>query len=109
LKGGERPLLQVHLQQLGGFLAQLQSRSGALLQGLELSVVGFLHVALHRGEAHSEGAGRLALGDPASYGSDNLLSKVFRITIHAAMSSPVHLCCNVLREEVFSTTRAVFI
>jgi hypothetical protein len=29
-------------------------------------------------------------------GSDDLLSKVFGITIHVAMLSSVHLCCNVL-------------
>src|SRR5215212_1697059 len=59
-------------------------------------MVGFLHVALHRGDAHAEGAGRLALEDPTSYGRDYLLSKIFGITIHAVMLSSVHLCCNVL-------------
>jgi len=97
LEGGERPLLQVYLQELGGFFTQLRSRSGALLRSQRFSVVGFLHVAFDRGEAHAEVAGRLALGDPTSYSSDYLLSKVFGITINAAMLSSVHLCCNVLK------------
>src|SRR5215211_4577985 len=50
----------------------------------------------HSNEAHVEGASRLGLGDPTSYGRDYLSSEVFRITIHAAMLSSVHLCCNVL-------------
>src|SRR5215207_7323248 len=33
LEGGERPLPQVRLQELGCFLVQLRSRSGALLRG----------------------------------------------------------------------------
>src|ERR687889_48785 len=33
LEGGERPVLQVRLQQLRGFLVKLRSRAGALLRG----------------------------------------------------------------------------
>ena len=49
-------------------------------------------------ERRPRAAGRL-LGDPTTYGSDYFLSKVFGITIHAAMLSSVHLCCNVLSEH----------
>ncbi|MBA2346401.1 MAG: hypothetical protein H0V83_15185 [Rubrobacter sp.] len=47
-------------------------------------------------ERRPRAAGRL-LGDPTTYGSDYFLSKVFGITIHAAMVSSFHLCCNVLK------------
>ena len=36
------------------------------------------------------------LGGRLSYGSAYLLSNAFEISIHAAMLSSVHLCCNVL-------------
>jgi hypothetical protein len=37
----------------------------------------FVQVAFDRGEAHVEGAGRLGIGHPASYGGDYLSSEVF--------------------------------
>ena len=59
-------------------------------------MVGFLHVALDEERLTPKVRAAWLLVAPTSYGSDYLLSKVFGITIHAAMLSSVHLCCNVL-------------
>jgi hypothetical protein len=61
-------------------------------------MVGFVHVALYRGEAHVEGAGRLTLRHAAFYGGDYLLSEVFGVTVHATMLASVHPRCNILSD-----------
>ena len=53
-------------------------------------------VALYRGEAHGEGAGRLGLGHAAFYRGDYPSSEVYRVTAHAVMFSSAHYRCNVL-------------
>jgi hypothetical protein len=81
-----------------GLFVQLRKRSRALLWSQGFSVVGFVHVALYRGEAHVEGAGRLTLRHAAFYGGDYLLSEVFGVTVHATMLASVHPRCNILSD-----------
>jgi hypothetical protein len=95
-KGGVGTFLQIGGEEPSGHPVELRGRSGALLRGQGFSTLGFADVALHRGKAHVEGAGRLGLGHPAFYGRDYLSSEVFGVTVHAAMLSSVHPRCNML-------------
>jgi len=55
--------MEIVFEQLPGLLVELRKGSGLLLRSQRFSPLGLIDIALERGEAHGEGAGRLwALG-----------------------------------------------
>src|SRR5215210_7412122 len=97
--------MEIVFEQLPGLLVELRMRSGLLLRSQRVSPLGLIDVALDRGEAHGEGAGRLGPGDTASYGGDYPSSEVHRVTAHATMFSSVHYHCNTLSQVTLPCSR----
>src|SRR5215213_3298103 len=83
--GGGRTFLYIPFEEELAFLAYLVGPSGAL-SGLERPPFsGGSRVALDRGEAHVEEAGRLSFWHAPLYGANYLLAEVFRVGSHPIM------------------------
>src|SRR5215213_4840713 len=83
--GGGRTFLYIPFEEELAFLAYLVGPSGAL-SGLERPPFsGGSRVALDRGEAHVEEAGRLSFWHAPLYGANYLLAEIFRVGSHPIM------------------------
>jgi hypothetical protein len=83
--GGTWTLLYVLFEKELGFLVNLAGPSRALFRLKGVSLTDPSSVALHRGEAHVEGASRLGFGHTPLYGGDYLLAEVFGVGSHTSM------------------------
>jgi hypothetical protein len=83
--GGGRAFLYIPVEKESTFLAYLVGPSRAL-SGLERPPFsGASRVALDRGEAHVEQAGRLSFWHATFYGANYLLTEVFGVGFHPSI------------------------
>src|SRR5215212_8728311 len=84
--GGGRAFLYIPFEEELAFLAYLLVGSSGALSGLKRpSFSSDPRVALDRGEAHVEEAGRLSFWHAPLYGANYLLAEIFRVGSHPIM------------------------